>query len=292
LQFRDSDWRPRPNRPNTELRDQASVIHHWLGCLNILALDTTWDAFHENYPRLIKPWLDDAGNDVFRKIPEIGKNVAPVDQRTAFSVDDLSNFIDSYQCLRRTRAEGLANELRHLATIYEAHPDRVKMPFAPQTHRSNKTHISNQMRCEANILIRKAEFGRWKDKQTARHRFRFLFPALVPYDWTAQLFNDVWDGKSSTFAEDMIERCKDITKRAPFGMLDTASLASLDVGQVLHTTLLRKPVLKEQGSGYRMHPEEVEWLQAFAEVIAWMEETFPDKVRDVRGDDFWVLNSK
>lgn len=182
--------------------------------------------------------------------------------------------------------------MRHLVIIYEAHPDRVKMPFAPQTQRSNKTHISNQMRWEAKILIRKAEFGRWKDKQTARYRFRFLFPALVPYDWTTQLFNDIWNGKSSTFAEDMIQRCKDITKRAPFGMLDTTSLTSPGVGQVLHATPLRKPVLEEQGSGSRAHPEEVNWLQAFAEVIAWMEETYPDKVRDVRGDDFWVRNSK
>lgn len=157
LQYRASNWR----RPMPHLHDQASLVQHWLWHLNSVVISTTWNAFHSEYTKMIQPWLHVADTKPFRNIPDVGKAVASYDSHyEAFTINELSSFIAAYQNLRRVRAEALATELRNLADIYEAHPDRVKMPFAPQTHRPNQAHISSQMRAEANGLIRRATNGR------------------------------------------------------------------------------------------------------------------------------------
>ena len=48
----------------------------------------------------------------------------------------------------------------------------------------------------------------------------------------------------------------------------------------LHTQLL----FQETGNAYCTRPEsELQWLETFVEVVAWMEEEFPDVLLEVRG---------
>jgi hypothetical protein len=211
--------------------------------------------------------------------------------KTAFSIDELANFIETYRQLRLVRADKLAAELCQLAHIYEAHPTLVKTPFAPQTLRPNEKHVPSNLRFQARKLLRRAVEGRWGDKDIGKYCFRFPFPALIQYDWTIRLFNKLWQDDTAAAPEEMLDKYRVILEKAPLWVMpvhkqDEVEDLSNEFEKVALSTdsPLCKPIVKEVGDAYLPHPEQVKWLEMFAEVLAWMEANFPGEVRGVRGD--------
>jgi hypothetical protein len=219
-----------PDPDNPRLVDAASLSSHWLSSLNEIAISTTWKALHADYSRAIEPWIAqlDGAATIFDKIPLVGKSTTNYhngpnlsqlkSSRTALSVEELSDFIDLYQKMRVLRAEASAQELCRLADLYEAHSSRLRMPFAPQTPRLNKTHVPSNMRCEARKVVKRASTTWWNCKEIYRYRFAYPFPALVPYTWTIQLFCKVLHGGKllESLPPETIEKsCKSLMQRIP-----------------------------------------------------------------------------
>ena len=292
LQRRKSDW--------MDLRSYESLFDLWLSSLNWLAIDTTWGAFHQEYSKLVKPWIAtmDGAAGAFEKVPHVGEPVTDNDHLehatdTAFSIDELANFISTYQRLRLVRAEKLAAELRQLADIYEANPTLLKTPFAPQTPRPNLKHVPSNLRFHARKVLRRAKYGRWGDKDTVKYCFRFPFPALIPYDWTTIVFNKLWQGNTAVIPREILDKYRVVLEEAPLwvtGMPAHEQDKLKDLSNMFeHVALstgppLCKPTVVEVGDAYFPHPEQVKWLATFAEVVAWMGANFPGDVRSVRGD--------
>jgi hypothetical protein len=289
---------------NPRLVDAASLSSHWLCSLNEIAISTTWRALHADYSRDLEPWIAqlDGAATIFDKIPLVGKatisyhngpNVIQLkSSRTALSVGELSDFIDLYQKIRLMRAEALAQELHRLADLYEAHSSLLKTPFAPQTPRSNKKHIPSNMRCEARKIVKRASTTWWNCKEKPRNRFAYPFPALVPYSWTMQLFCKVLnDGKlsESLHPETIVKSCKNIMQQIPawappcdLPHLITDDMAGLS--NALDLIALGPKHLWYWETTLCAHTdEELNWLESFAHVVAWMEVEFPETAKEVRG---------
>lgn len=102
------------------------------------------------------------------------------------TVGELEEITGLYQRALKIRTNTQADELRRLATLYDAHSKLLKEPFAPQSPRSNLLHIPQQLRSRARIL--ENTIPSWYNRTGGRSYFRNEFPALVPYDWTLRLF--------------------------------------------------------------------------------------------------------
>ena len=60
-------------------------------------------------------------------------------------------------------------------------------------------------------------------------------------------------------------------------------LLHVDSGTATHIRIMTDKV----GDAYQPHnTAELEWLKLFSEIIAWMEQKFPDVLVQVRGDDW------
>jgi hypothetical protein len=293
-----------PDPDNPRLVDAASLSSHWLSSLNEITISTTWKALHADYSRAIEPWIAqlDGAATIFDKIPLVGKSTTSYHEgpnlsqlkssRTALSVEELSDFIDLYQKIRVLRAEALAQELYRLADLYEAHSSRLKMPFAPQTPRLNKTHIPSNMRCEARKIVKRASTTWWNCKEIYRYRFAYPFPALVPYTWTIQLFCKVLHGgklSESLHPDTIVKSCKSMMQRIPawsppcdLPHLITNDMAGLS--NALDLIALGPKHLWYWESTLCPHTDkDLEWLESFADVMVWMEAEFPETVKEVRG---------
>ncbi|KAF2827815.1 hypothetical protein CC86DRAFT_369048 [Ophiobolus disseminans] len=299
LQRRNTDWSlSTACYPHTQrlIRDYEALFIHWLASLNHLVIDATWNTFHHGYHKYIKPWSPkvDGAAEVFELVPHLGKLVPNSyslehEMRMAFSIDDLASFIDAFQKLRLIRAEALAAELCRLADIYSALPALVKTPFAPQTPSPNKKHIPDNLRFDAQKLIKRAINGRWTDKELSRYRFRFPFTALVPFDWTTTLFNKVWKDDAAAIPEDIMAKYRMVIEEAPLWVTNMSasmrsqlkSMTELEQRALGAALPLCKPIFKEVGEAYMPHPEQVKWLEAFAEIVALMQENYPSVVDDI-----------
>jgi hypothetical protein len=302
LHYRGSDWPKRRSKhwyPDS-ITDEATLSHHWLSSLNEIVIDRTWPALHADYSRLIEPWLSytPGASAVFEKVPEIGETTFDgihdkmrLAKRNAFSIQELTNFMDFYQRIRVVRSEALAEELCQLADLYEAHPTRLTMPLAPQTRRLNTEHVPTNMRREARKIKNRANSTWWGYKEIYRYRFAFASPALVPYDWTVQLLHRVMHkhiSLDSTYPEAIVEKSKIVLGRVPQWAPEILghSAADQDIGLVkAHNCLVSGALLSSTWlRSYRPHPkDELKWLASFADLIAWMETEYPDVVHGVRG---------
>jgi hypothetical protein len=295
------EWRSSNDRyPYTpQLVDAPSLSSHWLSWLNELVVNTTWKAFHVEYSRLIEPWIIelDGAAAIFGKIPFFGQTWTSYQnesnlteaKRNALSLEELSKFTDLYQQLRVIRAKALAEELYRLADLYDAHSSRLKMPFAPQTLRRNKQHIPTNMRYEARKVIKRASTTWWKSKEKYPYRFAYQFPALIPYDWTIQLFRKVLqDGLlSESLYPEAVVNCKRIVQGIPQWVPDLLRHFKTDemvnLSKALDLVALEPKDSSMWQNTYRPHPDdELRWLEGFAEVVAWMELKFPDELQKLR----------
>jgi hypothetical protein len=189
---------------------------------------------------------------VFEKIPFLGKTTfdgisdgnMELAKRNAFSIEELMDFMDVYQRIRVIRSESLAGELYCLADLYEAHPTRLTMPYAPQTCRLNTDHVPTNMRHEAQKPVRRANYTWWGSKEIYRYRFEFTFPALVPYGWTVQLFRRVMHThvrSDSVHPEEIIEMSKIVLGSVPRWVPNV--LGHLDIDHITGTSTARSQLV-------------------------------------------------
>jgi hypothetical protein len=283
-----------------QLVDASSLSSHWLSWLNELAINTTWRALHADYLELIEPWMAqlDGAAVIFGKVPffketltsyQTGSSLTEA-KRNALSIEELSKFIDLYQQLRVIRAKGLAEELYRLANLYEAHPSRLTMPFAPQTPRLNKQHIPSNMHYETRKLTKRASTTWWSYKEMYRYRFIYPYPALVPYDWTIQLFCKVLHNgmlSESLYPGAIVKSCERVVMGIPVWVrnlrpFETDEMAKLS--KALDLIALEPNESSSWRLTYCTHPDdELRWLEEFVGVVAWMELEFPDVLQEVQG---------
>lgn len=281
LSYQGADWSLHPSEFRTHgVVDPAALVRRWRASLKDIVLDTTGNALYEDYPRLIEPWQDNVpgAQIIFAKA-----------KQGLLSIEELSQFIELYQRLRVVRAEAFAEELRGLANLYEAHPTRLKMPFAPQTNRLNRQHIPSAMRREARLIVKRANTTWWKYKEIFSYRFAYPFPALVIYDWTLQLFRKVMQKHvclGSEHLQVIVDKSKPVLDSLP--QWAPSLLAHLQNDQRAGASdALDHLEVRPERSPYRnkCRPRsegELKWLASFAEVIAWMEVEFPDILQEVR----------
>ena len=212
------------------------------------------------------------------------------------------------------KAEAFSKELHHLAELYEKHPTRLKMPFdlrpfAPKD--LNATHVPLVMRRQARRIMNIAQNTPWHVADMFMHRF--AWPALIPYDWCAQLFNEIvlkpgfleCDTTNDPTTAKIMQECRDILAKRPSWTLDVpggmASGAKMDAdartikGQrqsasqapLIHP--IRICVSKEEDATkhafsevfvFPRGDEELQWLEKFAQVTAYLEQEYPKLARE------------
>lgn len=302
LQQRNMDWELNRRDPRYDRGDFSSfgaMASIWLESLNFLVLDVTWTSFHEGYDKFIEPWiatLEDGTLEVFQKVPDVGECKdhyhwwLPQDaMRKAFSVDELGRFLGLYQQLRLNRATALSAELCKLADLYERHPNLFKTPFAPQSPRTNTKHIPDNMRFEARKILKKAKDGQWSEKETSKYRFRFPFPALVPYNWATQFFSNHCSDNIASLPEEILNNRQNVLRKAPTWITTLKAsleerLETVNLSKAEGQAALCEPKVPEVGDAYLPHPEDLQWLESFSKVTATLEEQYPGGVKDVRGN--------
>jgi hypothetical protein len=282
LQNRGLDWKS----SRLGLVDYTTLCRHWLSALNSIIVHRTWRAFHKNYSRLIEPWVSqNQGTPAFRKLSSLEKSTQAVE----LTIDELVEFIESYQNLRLVRAQGLAKELSSLADFYDAHPTRLKQPFAPQTHRPNVKHVPANLRSEARKIVKRVAHTWWGDEEIYQNRFAHDFPALVPYDWSVRLFSQVYQKytlQQPDHQRAMVEKCNNVLKETPVWMQNLlgGELGTL-IAKVPEATA--QPKKQSRPGTYCPHTEQdLVSLVTFAEIIAWMEIEFPNELLEARPSEW------
>jgi len=309
LFFRNEDWKATAcGWLPADVQNRSRFAEHqlartFLAELNSIVMDRTWSAFHEHYARFIKPWLPRLSlqaKAIFSKVPKLGikdavcHRYAYLSKDLPFSIDDLATFIDMYQQFRLLRAETMAAELYRLADIYETYPTRLKEPFdlrvrAPDN--LNTQHVPTDIRRCARKLVRKAKNTRWKNTEGCV--VRFAWPALVPYESQVEMFQEhITDATDIQVAPaDIMDKCYAVVANAPSWARDNAEREVMAVTRLYET--LKQQHLSLHGLSFKVliqpyqaeFPKrapvalpvlprgdaELEWLENFAEVTAWME---------------------
>jgi hypothetical protein len=200
------------------------------------------------------------------------------------SIDELDFVVTTYLEAFTNRAKSLANELQRLALLYEAHPQLLKQPFAPQTSRPNTKHVPEQLRHRA----RKLEAGSlvWLEHDKCPSFFRDDFPGLVPYNWTLQLFvamveqgNIEIDQKCQFIMDGMARyyprECQLPEESNQLPALRTAGTPwSIGDAEGKKSKILTER--RKLSMTYTAHANiELRWLEAFVEVVAQLIKKFP-----------------
>lgn len=210
----------------------------------------------------------------------------------------LAAFVSSYQRAREAGAEALAQQLEHLAALYEAHPTSFKMPFDPRPHppsKLNVAHIPKTMRSQARRIVNMARAGKWRRNRVFWHRFGW--PGLVPYECYVRLFNGVvlWKGLLEGEGK-LIEECRRIIEDKP-AWADGGGKSEGDAIEELSSTMERQnlgdgamPIriqvrledAEDKGKVLAAPRAEAElqWLERFAQVTTSLEQAYPDLAKD------------
>ncbi|KAF5846913.1 hypothetical protein GGP41_003183 [Bipolaris sorokiniana] len=262
---------------------------------------------------LAKHWL----NHLSRMVTAVLSPIIPADPSfpqlpSSFPTPaSLASFISSYQCARESNAEALAQQLEHLAALYEAHPTCFKMPFDPRSHAPstlNAEHIPSTMRSQARRIVKVARASKRRRNREFLHRF--LWPGLVPYECCVRLFNRVvlWtgllEGKEVEVEGELMEECRRVIEGRPIwadGMRKGKEVEAKSEGDVieeLSSTMGRQnleadamPIsiqvcledAKEDIDKVLVVPRveaELQWLDRFAQVTASLEQAYPDLAKD------------
>ncbi|KAL0254521.1 hypothetical protein SLS55_009997 [Diplodia seriata] len=249
-----------------------------------------------------------------------GQQPATNNQRLP-TVVEMTRWVGLYNKMRRVRLAHQAAELERIANLYEQNSMRLREPWAPQTPRHNPRHIVIRLRAEAKVLrFRSNEYGNGRlpchgSKEFAPYRFTPAFAPVVPYDWCLKLFcavlrrhplpgegGEEHGGLDGVYPSEMVEKVKEArdgltTFWDTFGdkMLDPTKIETL---RTAATPWSEPPgaggeglarFLTLRGRTKRVFPHcesELCWLEAFTEVIAWMEDRFSALVLEVRGEEW------
>jgi hypothetical protein len=288
LQYRSTDW----ETSRLGLVDHTTLCRQWVSALNQLVIHRTWSAFHENYSRLIEPWVPQLqGTTTFDKLASLTNSVQW--KTSPLNINELAEFIETYQNLRLIRAQGLAKELSQLADLYDAHPTRLKEPFAPQTRRRNVNHVPANLRSEARKMVKRVAHTWWGDGEIYQSRFAHDFPALVPYDWSVHLFSQVYQkyiSQQPDHPQEIVEKCRYVLEESPRWMQD---LSGGELGTLIATVpgATAQPKKQSRPGTYCPHTEQdLVSLVTFAEIVPWMELEYPDELLATRRSE-WASNS-
>ncbi|CEJ86932.1 hypothetical protein VHEMI04251 [[Torrubiella] hemipterigena] len=198
-----------------------------------------------------------------------------------------------------------AAENNAIVALYDRFPNLLKTPMAPNSHRKNRAHIRNlfaldttrpRMRRTRPLGKLPSESGKpcvamWRD-----YRFRGPNMALIPYNWCIRLFDTV--GKRYPISENGMDSIYPVEIHS---QLQTA-LASFEYihGHGDTTNTARRPrlgrTIPEESPYYLMHYgivygcpkplQELAWLEAFTESVAWMQTRFPDECQRAKSASY------
>ncbi|KAJ4990929.1 hypothetical protein SVAN01_03500 [Stagonosporopsis vannaccii] len=205
-------------------------------------------------------------------------------RQLSLSANELDLAIQLYQRALATRQIALANELRRLATLYEAHHSLLKLPFAPQNSRVRAAHVLQQFRSRARKLER-APLTLY-NRANYRTYFQDHFPALVPYDWTLRFFVAVL-GKEQLLSDKRRFVLDGIAyyflRKIEFSRLHrhmrtvgTPWFPTHHGGEQPEFLAGKSGPTRGREGPYATHTDiELTWLESFVEVVADLMERFP-----------------
>lgn len=202
----------------------------------------------------------------------------------ATNEDEIETVLHLYQGALSTRKSSLVNELRRLASLYEAHPQLLKVPYAPQWSRPSLLHVPRQLRGRANKMER-APLSFWTNSG-GRTYFQNAFAALVPFDWTLRFLISIMGDE-----QEVDEKCRlllDSLIRYYLRKVERGNCQSIWTMGVPHSLSLLKPKqigflagadgpkwFRDDGPLVAHTSEELDWLETFVEVVAVLVAKFP-----------------
>lgn len=189
------------------------------------------------------------------------------------------------------RRSSLVGELRRLATLYEAHPQLLKLPYAPQDSNTDTRHIPRQFRARAN-KIEKAPLSIYTSGG-GRTYFNKIGAALVPFDWTIRfLVSILRDEKEieekSRFLLDSLARYY-LRKAEPGGQQNI-----YDAGIPWLLSLLKprqlgflagsdgREWIKDETPLSAHVDNELDWLEKYVEAVAELVKKYPEAAKAAR----------
>ncbi|KAH7066804.1 hypothetical protein BKA63DRAFT_523196 [Paraphoma chrysanthemicola] len=271
VHYRTLDWSSRGQPwwvPLPRELDREGLMRYWLERLTQLVVNSRLYP-NGNYKYLIEPW---PGVPEVEGAADLFNNV----HTGTTSIKEVADFIEAYQQIRINRAQALATQLNRLADLYEAHPQHLKEPFAPQSPRPNEKHIAIQMRCEALQIVRRAQNRWWGTRPCGVYRFNRRFLPLIPYDRSTEIYNQniskLRQAGTVTF-EEIEEKGEAVSREWPeWEMIDAngfpVSYKQNPIGHIQWTKSQRMPLPHSE-----VH---LKWLENIVNVIAWIEENVLD----------------
>ncbi|USP73316.1 uncharacterized protein yc1106_00590 [Curvularia clavata] len=315
LLWKSSQWNKTSTAISSQkLRNGTLLARHWLQTLNEAVFDNrTRQTLWEGYAHLVEPWVAEVpgAQRIIERIVERLGRWDKIDLTTIFTMDELALFMELYQQVRLKRAEAFSRELHRLADLYEKHATRLKMPFDPRPYPPtdlNATHIPNVMRRQARRIMNVAKSTAWHKTDMFLHRF--AWPALVPYDWCTQLFNEMVlkpgflerKTRDDPTATKMKQECRYVLAKRPSWTLDAPEMVASEVKADVDGSKMKQQQLASQepllhpirihvyqrGTKNKAHSEahvlprgdeELQWLEKFAQITAYLEEEYPKFAR-------------
>ena len=219
----------------------------------------------------------------------------PKASRDAISEEvDVETALRHYQGALSARKSSLVGELRRLATLYEAHPQLLKLQYAPQRSNTDARHIPRQFRDRAN-KIEKAPLSIYTSGG-GRTYFNCIGAALVPFDWTicflASILRDEQEiEETNRFLLDSLARYY-LRKAQPGGLQNIYadgipwSLTLLKPRHMGFLAGLTGPEWIRDDTPLTAHvDDEFDWLEKYVEVVAELVKKYPEAAKAARSEE-------
>jgi hypothetical protein len=212
----------------------------------------------------------------------------------AIREDDVETAVCLYQGAFSARKSSLLGELRRLATMYEAYPQLLKIPYAPQWSNPNVRHIPRQFRERAK-KIKKAPLSIYTNG-AGRTYFHNDFAALVPFDWTIRFLVSILRDEreideKSRYLLDSLARyylCK-VEPGGQQNIYDAGipwSLSLLKPKQMGFLGGSAGPTwIRDEGPLIAHVDDELDWLEKFVDVVAGLIEKYPEAAKMARAEE-------
>lgn len=239
---------------------------------------------------------DASFGDLRTDLPQEQRSASLKDSRDTKSTKegDIENAVRLYKGALSARRSSLVGELRRLATLYEAHPRLLKLPYAPQWSNPNVHHIPRQLRARANKMD-KAPLS-FHANAGGRTYFHNDFAALVPFDWTVRFLVSILGDEQETnekfrFLLDDLARYY-LHKAEPGGQQNIYaagipwSLSLLKPRQIGFLAGAAGPEwIRDEGPLTAHVDDEVDWLEGFVEGVAELIKKYPEAAQEARAEE-------
>ncbi|KAJ4379888.1 hypothetical protein N0V86_005072 [Didymella sp. IMI 355093] len=172
--------------------------------------------------------------------------------------------------------------------LYEAHPQLLKVPYAPQSSRPSVRHVPEQFRSRANKL-EKAPPSFWTNG-SGRTYFHHDFPALVPFDWTVRFLVSILNDEQEV--DDKGRFLLDSLVRYYLRRVEPDGRQSVWTAGLPYSLSLLKPKqigflagadgpkwFKNDGPLVAHSNKELDWLETFVKVVAGLIKKFPEAAK-------------